>query len=58
MPVEMVLALLGKELDRAGEAVSGPHRRRHGEVVELGVEAVASRPSIGGECASELLTSR
>src|SRR5262249_59699203 len=38
MAVEMVLAFLGEELDRAGEALAGLERAADGEIVELAVE--------------------
>ena len=38
VPVEVVLALLGEELDRAGEPVAGLQRPPDGAVVEVGVE--------------------
>ena len=38
VPVQVVFPLLGKELDRARQAVPGAQRRRHREVVELGAE--------------------
>ncbi len=36
--VEVVLALFGEELDRAGETVPGAQRRKHGEVVDVAGE--------------------
>jgi hypothetical protein len=38
VPVQVILALLGEELDGARQAVPGAQRRRDGEVVHLGVE--------------------
>src|SRR5262249_56744153 len=38
MPVEMVLALLGEELDRARVAIAGLERAADREIVELAVE--------------------
>src|SRR2546430_194180 len=38
VPVQVVLPLLGEELDRARQAVPGAQRRRDGKVAELGVE--------------------
>ena len=57
MAVEVILAFIGKELDRAGVAVAGLERMLDGEIVELAVEgggfppelARRMRVGIGGE---------
>ena len=57
VPVQVILALFGIELDRPAEPVSGAEGFGDSEEVHRAREVVASRPSIGGEWASELLTS-
>ena len=46
--VEMILALLGEELDRADVAVAGLERVADGEVVELAVEEGRLAPELAG----------